>query len=153
MGFQFLNTFVCIALVFYFLYKPVKKFMDNRTQKVNSKIKEASDNLASAKKIKSDYEKKMAELDLKCNEILKATHQASVDDRNSIIRDARKEAKKILEDARSMIASEREKMQSEMEKQIINISWIITNDFLKKNLTQEDQNELARMLADKLGEN
>ncbi len=152
MGIQFLNTLVCFAILYYFLYKPVKKFMAARTKKIELQLSQAQLKLNEADSLKKEYENKIRELESKQNEIIETVHKQANADKDLIIYEARQEALKIKERAKLEIEYEKQQVQSDMKNQIVNISWIIAGNFLNENINDDVQNEFAKQAILKLGE-
>ena len=152
MGCQFLNTLICFAIIYYFLYKPVKKFMAERTRRIELQLSEAENKLAQAQSLKQEYEEKISQLENKQNEMLKIAHEQAVANKDLIIYEARQEAIKIKERAKLEIEYEKQQVKSDMKEQIINISWVIASDFLNENIDEQAQKEIAQKAVLKMGE-
>lgn len=150
--FQFFNTLVCVMILYHFLYKPVKKFMQNRTNRIAKEIKDTEKNFEQAQKLKSDYEQKLVQIENEKNEILEAAHKQAIINKDLIIKDAKREAAKIIERANLEIRYEKQQIHADMKNQVVNISWIVISDFLQNNLDNEMQNKLADLAVKKIGE-
>lgn len=149
---QFLNALVCVAILYYFLYKPVKKFMAARTEKIDKQISQTKKKLDEADKLKNEYKQKLQEIEHKQNKMLEAAHKQAVSNRDLIIYEARREALKIRERAKLEIEYEKQQIKADMKNQIINVSWIIASNFMKENLNDDIQNKLAQHAISKMGE-
>lgn len=150
--FQFFNTLVCVMILYHFLYKPVKKFMQNRTNRIAKEIKDTEKNSAQVQKLKSNYEQKLVQIENEKNEILEAAHKQAIINKDLIITEAKREAAKIIERANLEIKYEKQQIHADMKNQVVNISWIVISDFLQNNLDSEMQNKLADLALKKMGE-
>ena len=59
---QWINTFILIMFLAKFLYKPVKKFMVNRVERISSQLLAASSAEHMALSLKADYEGKLQDI-------------------------------------------------------------------------------------------
>lgn len=152
MGIQFINTMVCFGIIYYFLYKPVKKFMAERTKKIEMQLTDAQNKLEQAQLLKKEYEEKIGQIESKQNEMLKVAHKQAISNKDLIIYQARQEAIKIKERAKLEIEYEKQQVKSDMKEQIINISWTIASNFLNENMDERMQKEIAQKAVLKMGE-
>ena len=53
--FQFLNSLICFAILYYLLYKPVLKFMSTRREKIENKIKDETCCICYDKKVDKTF--------------------------------------------------------------------------------------------------
>ena len=138
-AFQFLNSLVCFAILYYLLYKPVLKFMSARQEKIKNKIKDAEQASNEANNLKKEYEMLLKKNYAEASKIIEmAKEQAKI-----IIAQANNDADKIKKQARFEIENERNQAQASMKKEIINGSWLVINNFLlSDNISQNLHNEL-----------
>ncbi len=81
---QIVNFIILMGLLYWLLYKPVRAFMDQRTQNIAEQIRSAEENRAAAEALRSELEKQT--------------------------RESRKQARQFLDEA----AKKAEALQSEM---------------------------------------
>ena len=137
--FQFLNSLICFAILYYLLYKPVLKFMSARREKIENKIKDAERISSEADNLKKEYEILLKKNHAEASKIIEmAKEQAKI-----IIAQANDEANKIKKQAGVEIENEKTQAQANMKKEIINVSWVVINSFLlDDNISQDLHNEL-----------
>ena len=113
-----LNFVVLFGILYFLLYRPVKKFMDSRAEYYENLDKKAKEDLAKAQQEKDEFREK---LDHAGEEISarakKAYEEAEARGEEQILK-AKQQAEKILEDARKSIENDREKMLQEARKEI-----------------------------------
>jgi len=149
---QLINTGVLVALLSYILYEPVVKFLDNRTKRVQDSINNAEEMLNNAHKMKSLYEEKLKGIDAERVQILEVANKRAKDMENDIIASARQEASTIKARAMSDIELEKEKAYNDMKAQIIDISSIIAQKYVTKNIDKDMQNKLLDEVISDLGD-
>ena len=116
------NFMILAGGLYLLLYKPVKKFMDQRTAYYQQMQDEAEQKLASAKELEASYENKIKEADA---EILKKKTQAAKDAEESAgahLKAAREQAEKVLADAKESARKEQEKILAETQMKIAGLA-------------------------------
>lgn len=112
------NFVVLFAILYFLLYKPVKQFMDNRTEYYKKLDNSARANLEASEKTKEEYLKKLAsaedEIALRNEKARKELEAASA----VRVKQAEKEAEKMIADAHQTIEKERAKMLKDVQKEI-----------------------------------
>lgn len=112
------NFIVLFAILYFLLYKPVKQFMDKRTEYYKNLEDEANANLAESEKVKEEYIKKLSDAEAEIAEKSETARRelaASLDIRK---KQAEEEASGIIADARSAAESEREKILKDAQGKI-----------------------------------
>lgn len=137
-AFQFLNSLICFAVLYYLLYKPVLKFMAARREKIENKIKDAERISSEADNLKKEYEMLLKKNHAEASKIIEtAKEQAKI-----IITQASDEANKIKKQAGIEIENEKNQAQANIKKEIINVSWVVINNFLMSNISRDLHDEL-----------
>jgi len=118
-----LISVVVIAVVLtYLLYKPVKRTLQIRADKVASDIETAAADKTAAEKLKAMYEKKVGDIELERCEILEAARKQAGARRNQILEEANAEAQELKSRAARDIAAECDRVKAEVHQAIIDIS-------------------------------
>lgn len=112
------NFIILFAVLYFLLYKPVKQFMDKRTQYYKNIDDEANANLAESEKAKAEYTERLSHADAEIaesKEIARKELAVSLDARK---KQAEDEAAKIIADAKSAAEREREKILKNSKSEI-----------------------------------
>ena len=131
------NFVVLFAILYFLLYKPVKEFMEKRTEYYKTLDDEAKRGLADAEKTKNEYRQKLAASD---DEISAKKNKAHVDTekaREAIIKRAEKQAEKIVADARKDIEYNRAKMLKEAQTEITDMVAKAAEKLVAQSTTSE----------------
>lgn len=131
------NFVILFAVLYFLLYKPVKQFMDKRIEYYKKLDEEAKQNLADSEKTKETYRNKLASAE---DEITAEKERArqEIDDLNAVrIKQAEKEAGKILTDARQSIEKERAKMLREAQNEISDMVASATEKLIVESSTSD----------------
>ena len=112
------NFALLFGAMYFLLYQPVKKFMDERAARYARMDEEAKAKLAEAEQSRADYEKKLADVNAEI-EAKKAEAHAALDAELAAERaSAQKSADELVEKSRKAAQSEREKILREAEGEI-----------------------------------
>ena len=116
------NFVILFAVLYFLLYKPVKDFMEKRTEYYKKIDDEAKAKLADSEKIKTEYINKLAAAD---SEIFAAKEKARTEAKSSAdakIKNAEEEAGKIIADAKKNAEAQREKILCKAQSEVADMA-------------------------------
>ena len=149
---RFLNFGIVVAVLVYFLRKPIKKALAGRREDIEN-------NLAEAKRIEKEAEARFAEYDRKLAqaideiaEIGDAIRREGELEKQKIIENAKVMALQIERDAEKAADLEVAKARTELQREAVLLAVGIAEDLLKKNFTKEDDTRLIDGYMQKVGE-
>jgi len=146
---QIFNIVVLTVILVKFLYKPVKKFLATRSERIQNEIKAASEERQEALELKEQYEKMLASIEQEREEILHQAYKKAMDRSDQMLFDAQQEAKVLHSRARAEFEDERKNMMDEMKRQMIEISIMMASQFVEVNIDQADHDRyIDEALAD-----
>ena len=137
-----INFIILLALLGKFLYKPVLKMLDERTQKVK-------ESMEWAETIKRDYEQAKVEVQKQIErgrQEAQALIAQAVQKGESLKEEAKKEAsgqaKAIVEKARVELEAERDKMMEDLRKEFVSLLILASEKVIRQTLDKEKQSRL-----------
>ncbi len=139
---QLLNTLILCGALSWLLYKPVLKFMKNRTDRISNQITSAEQNLEQSEKLKETYEQKLKEIDKERLAILEDARKRAIEKETQIINDAKAEAETIRNRAALEIEREQQKVKDQIKTQMVEISALMASNYIKTNLDTKTGNKL-----------
>ena len=146
-----LNAAILLAVVYYLLYKPVRKFLKKREDKIagqldnaNLREKQAMDLLEARKKQLEGASAEVAEL-IRVGE---RRGKARADEITSL---AQEEARRIAEKAKMQAESMEANAQVDLYERAANLSVDIAKMVLEREVTIEDHKRLLEEFFDKAG--
>ena len=139
---QLFNVAVLIALLTFLLYKPVRKFLSERRQKIADDIERAQAIRDEAAQLQAKYKKMIDDIEAEREEILRLTHRKAVEKSDQLIFEARREAEAIFHRAKADMETERENLSNEMKRQIIEIAHLMAGRFVQLSIDRETQDRL-----------
>ena len=137
-----INFIILLVLLRKFLYRPVLKMLDERTQKV----KESMD---WAEAIKRDYEQAKVEVQKQIDKgrqeaqaIIAQAVQKGATLKEEAKREASVQAKAIVEKARAELEAERDKMVEDLRKEFVSLLILASERVIRQTLDKEKQSRL-----------
>ena len=134
------NIILLIGLLSYLLYKPVKKFMAERTQRIQNDIDSARANNEQSLAIKANYQKLTDDIDKEREEVLNRARRRADEAHDQILAKAHTAAEDLKEKAINEIGVERANAADEIRRMIIETSVLVATRFVKEfSVDQETQ--------------
>ena len=104
------------------MYAPVRKFLNDRTERISSQLNEAKEGRAAAGELRTKYDHQLKEIDLERTAILDEARKQASDQRDIILATAKDEAKEIKTRASMEVEMERDRIRDEIHSALIDIS-------------------------------
>lgn len=131
------NFVILFSILYFLLYKPVKKFMDERIEHYKKIDEEARMNLEESEKTKEKYLDKLASVEEEISAKKEKARKDIVASNAVKIKEAEKKAEKIINDAREVIERDKAKMLMEARNEISDIVISATEKLVVKSSTEE----------------
>jgi len=116
------NFIATAVLLTWLLYKPVRKILQARADRVEGEMKDAAMNKATAEELKTQYEQKVRDIEKERNEILDEARKLANEKRDKIVEAAKAEAQDVKDRASRDVAAELEQIKGTVHQAIIDIS-------------------------------
>lgn len=143
-----LNIVLLFLLVRTLVYKPVRKFMDARTARVNAAAEEAAEKAAAADAREAEYTQKLADVNRESETILAQARKNAQAEAEKIVGDARAEAKTVTENARREAEQARADALRDMQGEIVDLAFDISEKLLARSVRDADTKKMADRLFD-----
>lgn len=98
--FTLINLILFFILMRLFLFKPIKKVIDQRNELINKQFQDAQDAQKQADKLKTQYEAQLAGVEDEKNQIIVDARTSAKTEYDNILDRAEKDAEKIKADAK-----------------------------------------------------
>ena len=142
MGLNLFNVGLLALVLGFILYKPVRKVLQNRTDRIQRELEHAAKEMTDATELKYMYEQKLQEIDREREEILSEARKLASDAGRRIVADAKKEAETIRDRANASVEAEWERAQTEMKTAIIDVSAVMAEKFVTLAINKETHDKL-----------
>ncbi len=137
MGIQLVSTIILFLAVRFFLWKPITKILEERRDAIDKELAEAQEAKNNSIQIEQELmaEREKAKAEVKAL-ISRAEHDANVQ-RESIINDAKAEAKRRLDNLENELIQEKANMEADIKKEIVDIAFEAAEKIVAKEIDRE----------------
>jgi F-type H+-transporting ATPase subunit b len=149
--FKIVNFGVLVALLIKFTGKPLQELMAKRSKTVRDKIEESKRLLEEAEKIRALYEEKMNRLEGEMKQYKQTVMEDAERERKKIIDDATAMAARIREQARLMYEQEAKDVGARIREEIARLTLQKTKEILSEKVTKADHDKMVEQFIHDLG--
>lgn len=146
-AFNALGVIVLGVILTFLLYKPVRNFLRERTERIQGQLDDARESRAEAGELRAKYDHQLKDIDLERTAILEETRKQASEQRTQILSMAKDEAKDLKDRAGMEIVAERERVRDEIHTAVIDISLEMAEKLLTVSI---DKKAHERLFADGL---
>lgn len=143
-----LNLAILIIGMRLLLYKPVKKFMDKRSQEYVKAEQESEQKKIEADNLKLQYEKLVEDAHQNAISISKESQASAMIQADEIIEEARKEAQGILQRAEAELNNNEALQKEELSNSVSELAVDMASKILKREIKTEDNDEVIANLIE-----
>lgn len=145
------NFLILLFIAKRYLFIPVNKILDTRKEELNSSFEQARQDKEEANRLKIENVEKLKIAKKEGKAIVEIYKQKAEKISGELIEDAKQEAMLILERSRVEIEREKEKAQSEIKKQVIDLSLILSEKALEQHIDEKEHRRLIEDFIFKVG--
>ena len=136
------NIVVLYLLLRTLVYRPVRKFMQERAQRVQKQLDEAEQTHQQAEALKTEYQQKLAQAEAQAQRCLEEGNQKAAESAAAIVAEANLRAAGIMDTARTEASAVKEKAVEELEPEIADMAVTIAGRILGREVSERDNQEL-----------
>ncbi len=145
------NLVIIFLIIKHFLYKPVKKMMDKRKEDIDKELAEAEGVMQDAIAEKQIWKEKLDGAKAEAKGIIDDAVLKAKDRSDAIVADANEKANSIRRQAETDIALERRKSEEQVKKEIVDVSTLLTEKVLGREINPEDHKSLIDSVIEDIG--
>jgi len=139
----FVNFAIFVGLLYYFAKKPVKTFLETRSQTVSTQLEEAARLRREAEGMLAKYKAKLQKIDDERREIVEGYLKQAEKERREILENARELAERLKADATVTITYEVKQAQKQLRERIVDEAVQIAREIIEKKLDQKAREKLV----------
>ncbi|HVW67029.1 MAG TPA: F0F1 ATP synthase subunit B [Candidatus Peribacteraceae bacterium] len=147
---QAINFAIIMGVLAYFVYKPVMRVIDARTERIRKAMEEAEEVENQKKELEKFRQQQLSEIDKEAGKILEKAKQEAERMRKDILDNAQKETALMIEKAEKQLANERARVFSEVQDTVGNMIITMTEKILEREFSAKDQERLMKSLEKEL---
>ena len=145
------NTALLLAALYFLLYKPVKKFMREREEKVAGQLDNAAESQKQAAELLSERKKLLDGAASEVANLIKTGEAQGKARADAVVAAAQSDARQIAEKAKMQVRIMEQNAQQELYEDAAKLSVRIATMVLEREVTIEDHKRLLQEFLDKAG--
>lgn len=145
------NTVILLIALYYFLYKPVRKFLKAREDKVAGQLDSAAESQKHAAELLSERQKQLDGAASEVAGLIKTGEAQGKARADAMVQAAQADAKQIAEKAKTQVRIMEQNAQQELYEDAAKLSVQIASMVLEREVTIEDHKRLLQEFLEKAG--
>lgn len=146
------NLVILFLLIKHFLYKPVKRMLENRQNTIDGEYSKAEEAKNKALADKAAYEEKLSDAKAEADGVIQSAVSIAKARESEILADAKREAEAIVKKAEDNAALELKKAEKSIKDEIVGVSTLLAEKILEREISEKDNKELIDSFIDGIGE-
>jgi len=146
----FIITIINIIILFFILravlFKPVTKFMTDRSRRIQESIEQSEKDKTQAKALLAQYEAQLKTAETEAEAIIRAARENAQVEAEKIIAESRVSAEAALVNARKQLETEQKAALAVFRKEAASLVMAASGRFVGRELQSEDNRHYADML-------
>jgi F-type H+-transporting ATPase subunit b len=150
LGKKTFDFIVLVGLLYWLLAAQIKEFFSGRRVEIKKTIAESTAKKVEAEKKYREYSEKIDKASVEIDGICEMIKAQGIIEKQKIIEDAEKVAKKMKEDARTRIEQELKGASDQLKAQAVQLSVQMAEEILKRSITVQDHEAMVKEYMDKV---
>jgi F-type H+-transporting ATPase subunit b len=150
LGLKTFNFVVLVGFLYWLLASKIKDFFSGRRVEIKESLEKAVERKAEAEKKYREYSEKLDKASLEIDGIFEMIKAQGITEKQKIIEDAEKTAKKMKEDASARIEQEMKKATEQLKAQAVELSVHMAEEILKRSITKDDHKAMVEDYINKV---
>lgn len=146
------NLVILFLILKKFLFEPVKKIKAQRENEIETQYKKAEKARKEADDLKAGWEDKITTADQKADEIISEAVERANERNEIMLYESREKADQIIRRAKADIERDRREARETIKKEIVDVSQVISEQIIGREINMDDHRDLIDDAIDKLGE-
>ncbi len=146
------NLVLLFLIVKKFLYKPVKNMLKTRQSTIDGNLASAEEAKANALADQKLYNDKLKDAKIQADGIIKDAVDTANEREKEIISQAKEKADGIVRQAQIDAELERKKAEESIKKEIVEVSSMLTEKLLEREVTKEDHKNFIDSFIESIGD-
>ena len=133
-----INIAVLFLLLRWILWKPVGRFLSDRSLRVRTELESAEKARVDAEALKAEYAENLAGIEARGRDMMRESQIKASEEAEEILSDARENAKAMILDARERIAEEKERALDNARREVAELASDMASRILKREVLPDD---------------
>ena len=146
------NLLLLFLIIKKFLYKPVKRILQERQSALEEQYASAEEAKKQAEESRVSWEEKLQGAQAEADTLLQKETERARRRSSQIVSEAREKADAIVREAETQAALEHKKVQADIKKEIVDVSALFAEKMLRREIQQEDHRDIIDSVISEIGE-
>ncbi|PIE59629.1 MAG: hypothetical protein CSA32_02910 [Desulfobulbus propionicus] len=146
-----LNFAALVALLVYFLGKPVASGLSGRQQRIKEELSELEAKKEAAEAEYAEFETKLAGMEQDMEQIVAKAIAQAENEKTRILKEAEKAADDIKAQAQAAIQAELEDVKRSLREEVADQAAMMAEEIIVNNLTDKDQVTITEQFLERVG--
>ena len=146
-----INIIVLFLFLRWLLYKPITKFLQDRTDQIQKEVNEAARKQTEAEQLKAKYDGMVANAHSLAAEIVSKGRTLADEQAKQIVDDAAVQANDIRARAEQQIGEEKRQALLELRQEVTHMAIQIASKILEREVTYADNKQIIDNFFEKVG--
>ena len=133
-----INLLIMFLILKKFLFHPVKKVVDARTQQVQKIYTDAEQSRNDANQMKNEYEQRLASARQEADDLIRTATQTAQRKGDQIVSDAKAQASHVKRKADEEITQQKKQMLQDVRSEISELAVDIASKVVEREINQQD---------------
>ena len=147
-----INLFLLFLILKKFLFKPVKKVLEQRQKELDEQYATAASAELQANENRKAWENKLSQADAQADAILQSATDNAKYRGDKLVAEAKERADGIIRAAQNEAELERQKAADGIKREIVEVSGALTEKMLEREINTEDHRNLIDSFIEKIGD-
>ena len=144
---QIINFFILLAILYYYVYKPVLAALEKRSKCIEESLKHAEQTEKKMKEMEQLREEKIRAAEKEVGRLIEDARSDAERIKKEITDSAHVQSEGLMRQARAQIAEEKEKLVADLKQEITEIIVQATGKILQREFSKDDQKRLLEALS------
>lgn len=146
-----LNLIVLYLILRSLVYKPVRKFMLEREQRLAAQRDQANEQMEKALSLKAEYEQSVKDAKVKAESIIKEGADHADEIARQIVADAEQKAKLVLAQAQQEAEQAQQEALGGLREEVASLSLEVAQKILEREVSASDNHRIIEEYFSKVG--
>jgi F-type H+-transporting ATPase subunit b len=150
--FQLINFLIIVFILKKFLFKPLKRMLDERKRKIEQSLQDAENAKASLENAGNERKKILAAAKVGADKLMAAVKASANETKEKTLAEAKSHSRQIIEEAKNKASVEFENMNKQIGKISVDVSNKILSKVLSELFTEEEKQKLMSRAMERIDE-
>lgn len=147
-----LNLVILFLIVKKFLFKPVKRVLEQRQKEIDDRYAQADEANAEAQRSREDWQEKLDGAQAQADAIVQDATESARRRGDTLVAEARNQADSIIRTAQNEAELERQKAAAGIKQEIVEVSGALAEKLLEREINQQDHRALIDSFIGEIGD-